>query len=65
MRIRVNGDDRSVEDACTVERLLGELRLAGPCAVEVNARVVPRGEHGGFTLSDGDAVEIVTFVGGG
>ena len=63
--IHVNGDERSVEAECTVERLLGEMHLAGPCAVEVNAAVVPRREHAGHALTEGDTVEIVTFVGGG
>lgn len=66
MEIRVNGEHYAIEPECTVDGLLARLRLEGrPCAVEVNARVVPRREHAGRTLSDGDAVEIVTLVGGG
>src|SRR5207244_666970 len=34
-------------------------------AVEVNRRVVPRVEHDGVRLAAGDAVEVVTLVGGG
>src|SRR5205085_650257 len=34
-------------------------------AVEVNLGVVPRAEHAATVLADGDAVEIVTLVGGG
>jgi thiamine biosynthesis protein ThiS len=33
--------------------------------VEHNRRVVPRAEHAASLLNHGDAVEIVTFVGGG
>ncbi len=66
MKIRVNGEQRSCDNACTVARLLDELKLAGkPCAVEVNAAVVPHREHGQRSLSEGDTVEIVTLVGGG
>lgn len=66
MNVQVNGEQRTFEDACTVARLLDDLKLAGqPCAVEVNAAVVPRREHGERLLSDGDTVEIVTLVGGG
>ena len=66
MKIRVNGEQRALANACTVARLLDELNLAGqPCAVEVNAAVVPRREHRDKLLSDGDTVEIVTLVGGG
>ena len=66
MNIRVNGEQRTYDTACTVERLLDELKLGGqPCAVEVNTAVVPWREHGERVLSDGDSVEIVTLVGGG
>ncbi len=66
MNVRVNSEQRVLASACTVARLLDELNLAGqPCAVEVNAAVVPRREHGERLLSDGDTVEIVTLVGGG
>ncbi len=66
MNVQVNGEQRTFQDACTVARLLDDLKLAGqPCAVEVNAAVVPRREHGERLLSDGDTVEIVTLVGGG
>jgi len=34
-------------------------------AVELNGRIVPRSEYAGVVLGDGDAVEIVGFVGGG
>ena len=66
MNVQVNGEQRTFQDACTVARLLDDLKLAGqPCAVEVNAAVVPRREHAERLLSDGDIVEIVTLVGGG
>ncbi|MGB2938329.1 MAG: sulfur carrier protein ThiS, partial [Phycisphaerae bacterium] len=34
-------------------------------AVEVNRELVPRSRHGARALAEGDAVEIVTLVGGG
>ena len=66
MFIRLNGEQRSLDNTCTITVLLDELNLGGqPCAVEVNAAVVPRREHAERLLSDGDIVEIVTLVGGG
>ncbi len=66
MTIRVNGRMMAVEPPCTVRRLLERLDLrGGPCAVEVNTRVVPGREHERHELADGDVVEIVTLVGGG
>ncbi len=66
MEVQVNGQTRILANTCTVARLLEELNLAGqPCAVEINASVVPKGEHSERALREGDTVEIVTLVGGG
>ena len=50
----------------TVADLVATLGL-GPrrIAVEVNRAVVARAEYGVTALRDGDAVEIIHFVGGG
>ena len=50
----------------TVPDLVATLGL-GPrrIAVEVNRTVVPRAEYDVTALRDGDAVEIIHFVGGG
>jgi sulfur carrier protein len=66
MRIEVNGEPREVSDGLTVADLLATLGVGqGPVAVERNALIVPRAEHGTTRLSDGDQVEVVQFVGGG
>lgn len=65
MRLTINGEDRMVH-ASTVQGLLDELGIEfGRVAVEVNLQVVRRAEYGQFALKEGDAVEIVNFVGGG
>lgn len=66
MRVTVNGEPREVDDALTVAELL--VRLDAPtraCAVEVNRTLVPRRDHPTRRLIEGDAIEIVTLVGGG
>ncbi len=64
--INVNGAPRTLESSCTVAGLLEQLDLGqAACAVEVNARVVSKRDHADRPLADGDAVEIVTLVGGG
>jgi sulfur carrier protein len=66
MNITVNGEACEVPGAITVRGLIERLGLGdGPVAVERNGEVVPRAEHAGAPLADGDAVEIVHFVGGG
>jgi thiazole synthase len=64
--ITLNSEPRTFPGPLTVADLLRILgRDAGKLAVEVNRTVVPRTEHERTRLKDGDAVEIVTLVGGG
>ena len=62
----INGKARTVAEGTTVSALLGELGLGDKrVAVERNLEVVPRALHATTTLTDGDRLEVVTFVGGG
>jgi thiazole synthase len=64
--ITVNAEPKSYPAPLTVAALLAQLgHDPAKLAVEVNLHVVPRGEHAATQLHDGDAVEIVTLVGGG
>jgi len=67
--LTLNGERHELASAGgvpTVTDLLAQLDLAGlRVAVEVNGVVVPRAEHPSHALQEGDAVEVVTFVGGG
>ena len=66
MQITVNGQSRSIADGFTVADLLKELAVAVPhVAVEVNRDLVPRAQHAQTVLKSGDALEVVTLVGGG
>lgn len=66
MRIEVNGQPREIAANATVAALLRELGIGdGPVAVERNRVIVPRAQHEGTTLSEGDQLEVVQFVGGG
>ena len=66
MRVTVNGAAREIPKGMTVRELVAHLGLdGGPVAVEKNLEVVPRAEHAGAVLNEGDVVEIVHFVGGG
>ena len=62
----MNDEPRVVDPGATVADLVAALGL-GPrrIAVEVNRAVVPRADYGATALHDGDAVEIIHFVGGG
>ena len=65
MNLTVNGDTLTL-DGTTIADLVTQLNLTGRrLAVEVNRDIVPKSQHGDFTLKDGDVVEIVHAIGGG
>lgn len=66
VRIRVNGIERTVAAGTTVAGLLSELSISlARVAVERNKDLVPKQKFAEIVLAEGDAVEIVQFVGGG
>jgi sulfur carrier protein len=66
MRINLNGEAKEVDDGTTLQRLVEQLALSPErLAVELNYEVVRRSEWPRVTLSEGDRVEVVHFVGGG
>lgn len=65
MTVKVNGEVRELPAGETLRALVGRYQLAPEkVALELNRRLV-RGDKYDTALSDGDEVEIVTFVGGG
>jgi thiamine biosynthesis protein ThiS len=66
MQVTINGKPENVRAELSITELL-EQRHVKPVrvAVELNEDVVPRKDFSNTTLSDGDRIEIVTFVGGG
>lgn len=66
MRLLLNGEERDVADVVTIADLVAALGLdARKVAVERNLEIAPRSTYGDTALSDGDRIEIVTFIGGG
>jgi sulfur carrier protein len=66
LHITVNGDAVELPGPATIRELVERLGLGkGPVAVERNGDVVPRKEHATTAIAEGDAIEIVHFVGGG
>ena len=66
LTITVNGESRHMKAGSTLTDLLRELGLNSlQVAIERNREVVPRAQHPTTQLADHDALEIVTFVGGG
>ena len=66
MQVKINGEASELPEATTILQLLEKLKVRrDSVAVEVNREIVPRARHGDRRLQEGDAVEVVTFVGGG
>lgn len=66
MWILLNGARRELEPGTTVAGLIEALGLEpGEVAVERNRELVPRRQRAEVELGEGDAVELVTLVGGG
>ena len=66
MKVRVNAEIRDVAEGITVDQLIRDLGgVKGPVAVELNREILPKAMYAEMKLSDGDQLEIVTFVGGG
>ena len=66
LSVTINGDIKHFDADPLIEEVLRQLDVPlGAVAVEVNRTLVPRSAHAVRRLSDGDEVEVVTFVGGG
>ena len=69
MKVSVNGEQTSVEDAISVSELLSLVHGADSTsrgiAVALNGEVVSRSRWDEAMLSDGDRLEVLRAVGGG
>jgi sulfur carrier protein len=66
VKILLNGEPLELDGAPSVAELIERLGLRREqVAVELNKRLVERARHAEVRLQEGDAVEVVTLVGGG
>ena len=64
--IQLNGERFEIDEPLTVDALLARLEIDGRrVAVELNEFVVRKAAYADTVVRDGDAVEVVNFVGGG
>ena len=65
-RLQVNGEARTVPSGATVAQLLHDLNIGlERVAVELNLEILDKAEFDRRVLTDGDRVEIISFIGGG
>lgn len=66
MQITLNGEERVLEPGTTVQALLEQLEVnCDALVVQRNEDIVSRDQFADTALADGDALELVRFVGGG
>lgn len=66
MRVIVNGEERTIDEGSTLDALVTTLGLnAGPIVVQRNDEIIEKSRLDQVSLTDGDRIELVRFVGGG
>ena len=66
IQVTINGEAKSIGAGLSVDAMLAELGLDKmKVALERNLEIVPRSLFAEVTIADGDALEIVHFIGGG
>ncbi len=63
--VRINGEERNVAGKTLAEYLATTSYDPKRIAVERNGEIVPKAQYSETILTDGDSIEIVSFVGGG
>ncbi len=66
MKLEINGEERCVPACGSIRELLENLGIKPDrIAVELNRRILKRGDWDTTTVKESDRIEIVQFVGGG
>ncbi|MBI4890073.1 MAG: sulfur carrier protein ThiS [Acidobacteria bacterium] len=64
--ITINGEERAVPSGLNIRSLIAHLGLdVERVAVEMDRKLVRKGEWEGVEVKEGAMLEVVTFVGGG
>ena len=66
MKVKINGEEKEFSNEVTLLEVLQKLSLEGKVmAAAVNMEIVKQDSWSDYKLSDGDALELLDFVGGG
>lgn len=66
MKIKINGKEQDLQDVETLEELVTQKKLIkNNIVMELNTRIIPKEQWPKVVLKKGDALEIISFVGGG
>ena len=66
IEIKLNGETKTIESEVTLDKLLDLFSLPRQrVAIELNRSVVSRNNWNATSVSEGDVIEVIHFVGGG
>jgi len=66
MKIILNGKEMEFDSRARISSLLNTLKLeSDKCVVELNGEIIKKDLFDEICLSDGDRIEVFSFVGGG
>lgn len=66
IKIAINGQSQKIEDAQTLEKLITSFSSETRHIIaELNGEIIKSDRWASQKMSDGDSLELVTFVGGG
>jgi sulfur carrier protein len=66
MNVTINGERREIPEGMSITALLDHLNMTRErVALERNLEILPRAQWNSTQVREGDAFEIVHFVGGG
>ncbi len=63
--VRINGTEETAAGMLLKDYLEQNGYPAGGIAVECNERIVAKHDYENYVITDGDVIEVVSFVGGG
>ena len=66
IKIKANGKFLSIENNCTIKKLLKKLKIPFKMvAIELNGKIIDKTKINSIKLKEKDKLEIVHFIGGG
>jgi sulfur carrier protein len=64
--VKINGEEVNIEGELSLEEVIVNQGCAiEKTVVELNGEIVPKAQYKQTNIKDGDALEVISFVGGG
>ncbi|WP_315069508.1 sulfur carrier protein ThiS [uncultured Clostridium sp.] len=64
--VKINGEEVSIESGLSLEEVIvNQGYTIEKTVVELNGEIIPKTQYKQTNIKDGDALEVISFVGGG